>query len=300
MSTTHSTAYIYDAIRTPGGKGKKDGSLHSIKPVSLLTGLMQDMQQEHGLETELIDDVVLGCVTPIGDQGSCIAKTAALAAGWDWRVSGVQLNRFCASGLEAVNLAAQKVRSRWEDLVVAGGVESMVSPPEHDITLEAAMFQAVREGEFLLYYQPIVDTNTRQIQCFETLMRWRHSSLGMASPVHLIPIAESNGLINLLGAWALKSACVQLKYFEEDAKRPLYISVNVSARQFRNDHFLIALDDALAFSGLPGEWFLLRIADGTLMIDPIHAESVVAEGGARMAPLSIKRQQTNAINVINN
>lgn len=118
-------AYLFDAPRTPRGKGKKDGSLHSVKPISLLSGLMQDMQERLSLDTALIDDVVLGCVTPVGDQGADIAKTAALAAGWDWQVAGVQLNRFCASGLEAVNLAAQKVRSGWEDLVVAGGVESM-------------------------------------------------------------------------------------------------------------------------------------------------------------------------------
>ncbi len=118
-------AFVYDATRTPRGKGKKDGSLHTMKPISLLSGLMQELQTRHRLDTALIDDVVLGCVTPIGDQGACIAKTAALAAGWDWQVAGVQLNRFCASGLEAINLAAQKVRSGWEDLVVAGGVESM-------------------------------------------------------------------------------------------------------------------------------------------------------------------------------
>lgn len=122
-------AYLYDAPRTPRGKGKKDGSLHTVKPVSLLAGLMRDMQVRLQLDTALIDDVVLGCVTPIGDQGADIAKTAALAAGWDWKVAGVQLNRFCASGLEAVNLAAQKVRSGWEELVVAGGVESMSRIP---------------------------------------------------------------------------------------------------------------------------------------------------------------------------
>jgi acetyl-CoA C-acetyltransferase len=122
-------AYIYEAIRTPRGKGKKDGSLHSVKPISLLTGLMGELQQRHQMDTALIDDVVLGCVTPIGEQGADIAKIAALAAGWDWRVAGVQLNRFCASGLEAVNLAAQKVRSGWEDLVVAGGIESMSRVP---------------------------------------------------------------------------------------------------------------------------------------------------------------------------
>jgi acetyl-CoA C-acetyltransferase len=122
-------AYIYEAIRTPRGKGKKDGSLHSVKPISLLTGLMGELQQRHQLDTALVDDVVLGCVTPIGEQGADIAKIAALAAGWDWKVAGVQLNRFCASGLDAVNLAAQKVRSGWEDLVVAGGIESMSRVP---------------------------------------------------------------------------------------------------------------------------------------------------------------------------
>ncbi|MCH8619944.1 acetyl-CoA C-acetyltransferase [Undibacterium sp. TS12] len=122
-------AYLFDAPRTPRGKGKKDGSLHSVKPVSLLSDLMQDMQQRLSLDTALVDDVVLGCVTPIADQGADIAKTAALVAGWDWQVAGVTLNRFCASGLEAVNLAAQKVRSGWEDLVVAGGVESMSRVP---------------------------------------------------------------------------------------------------------------------------------------------------------------------------
>jgi acetyl-CoA C-acetyltransferase len=124
-----SEAYLYEALRTPRGKGKQDGSLHSVKPITLLTGLMRELQSRHRLDTGCIDDVVLGCVTPVGDQGACIAKTAALAAGWDWRVAGLQLNRFCASGLEAVNLAAQKVRSGWEDLVVAGGVESMSRVP---------------------------------------------------------------------------------------------------------------------------------------------------------------------------
>jgi acetyl-CoA C-acetyltransferase len=122
-------AYIYEAIRTPRGKGKQDGSLHSVKPISLLTGLMQELQQRHQLDTGLVDDVVLGCVTPIGEQGADIAKIAALAVGWDWKVAGVQLNRFCASGLDAVNLAAQKVRSGWEELVVAGGIESMSRVP---------------------------------------------------------------------------------------------------------------------------------------------------------------------------
>ncbi|ANF82422.1 acetyl-CoA acetyltransferase [Acinetobacter sp. NCu2D-2] len=124
-----SEAYIIDAIRTPRGKGKKDGSLHEVKPISLLTGLLNELQARHQFDTSKVDDIVLGCVTPIGDQGADIAKTAAIAAGWDNDVAGVQINRFCASGLEAVNLAAQKVRSGWEDLVVAGGVESMSRVP---------------------------------------------------------------------------------------------------------------------------------------------------------------------------
>lgn len=122
-------AYVYDAIRTPRGKGKKDGSLYEVKPVNLLAGVLTELQRRNGFDTALVDDVVMGVVSPIGEQGSVIAKVAALKAGWDFRASGVQVNRFCASGLEAVNLAAQKVRSGWEDLVVAGGVESMSRVP---------------------------------------------------------------------------------------------------------------------------------------------------------------------------
>jgi len=122
-------AFIYDAIRTPRGKGKKDGSLYEVKPVNLLAGVLTELQRRNNFDTAQVDDVVMGVVSPIGEQGSVIAKVAALKAGWDFRASGVQINRFCASGLEAVNLAAQKVRSGWEDLVVAGGVESMSRVP---------------------------------------------------------------------------------------------------------------------------------------------------------------------------
>ncbi len=124
-----SEVYIIDAIRTPRGKGKKDGSLYEVKPISLLTGLLNELQHRHQLDTSKVDDIVLGCVTPVSDQGADIAKTAAVAAGWNDDVAGVQINRFCASGLEAVNMAAMKVRSGWEDLVVAGGVESMSRVP---------------------------------------------------------------------------------------------------------------------------------------------------------------------------
>lgn len=122
-------AYIFDAVRTPRGKGKKDGALYSVKPVDLIAGLLKAMQARNNLDTSQVDDIVLGCVTPVGDQGADIAKTAAMVADWDVSVSGVQLNRFCASGLEAVNIGAMKVRSGFEDLVVVGGVESMSRIP---------------------------------------------------------------------------------------------------------------------------------------------------------------------------
>ena len=122
-------AYIFDAIRTPRGKGKKNGSLYEVAPIDLIANLLQELQQRHDLDTSQVDDIVLGCVTPIGDQGADIARTAAIYANWHVDTPGVQLNRFCASGLEAVNTAAMKIRSGWEHLVVAGGVESMSRVP---------------------------------------------------------------------------------------------------------------------------------------------------------------------------
>ena len=118
-------AYLYDHVRTPRGKGKKDGSLHQASPVWLLRTLLKAMQARLDLDTALVDDVVLGCVTPVGEQGADIARTAVLDAEWAQTVAGVTQSRFCASGLESINLAAAKVKSGWEDLVVAGGVESM-------------------------------------------------------------------------------------------------------------------------------------------------------------------------------
>lgn len=122
-------ALIFDAIRTPRGKGKADGALYSFKPVNLVAGLLTALARRSDLDTRQVDDIVLGCVTPVGDQGADIAKTAALVADWDVSVAGLQVNRFCASGLEAVNLGAMKVRSGFEDLVVVGGVESMSRVP---------------------------------------------------------------------------------------------------------------------------------------------------------------------------
>lgn len=123
-------AFVYDAIRTPRGRGKSSGSLHEVKPVSLVTGLLDELKVRHqGLQANEVDDVILGAVSPVGDQGADIARTAVLAAGFGQQVAGVQLNRFCASGLEAVNQASARVKSGWEDLIVAGGVESMSRVP---------------------------------------------------------------------------------------------------------------------------------------------------------------------------
>ncbi|MET9222907.1 acetyl-CoA C-acetyltransferase [Streptomyces sp. NPDC088197] len=119
-------AYVYDAVRTPRGRGKANGSLHGTKPIDLVVGLIHELRRRFPtLDPAAVDDIVLGVVSPIGDQGSDIARIAAIAAGLPDTVAGVQENRFCASGLEAVNLAAAKVRSGWEDLILAGGVESM-------------------------------------------------------------------------------------------------------------------------------------------------------------------------------
>ena len=123
-------AFLYDAVRSPRGRGKSSGSLHTVKPVDLAANTLSTLLSRHSqLDPALIDDVVLGVVTPVGDQGCDIARTVAMAAGLPDSVAGVQLNRFCGSGLEAVNTAAQRVRSGWDQLIVAGGVESMSRVP---------------------------------------------------------------------------------------------------------------------------------------------------------------------------
>src|SRR5262245_33032582 len=129
-------AFIYEAVRTPRGRGKPaangkpGGALYEVKPVSLVVGLIDELRKRFPtLDPAVIDDLILGCVTAVGDQGMVIARTAALLAGLPDTVAGLTLNRFCASGLEAVNTAAQKVRAGWDDLIIAGGVESMSRVP---------------------------------------------------------------------------------------------------------------------------------------------------------------------------
>lgn len=122
-------AYIYDAIRTPRGRGRKDGSLHEITPIQLATQQLEAIRDRNDLDTSLVDDVIMGCVAPVGEQGSNVARVAAINAGYSETASGFQVNRFCASGLEAVNIAAAKVMSGEADLTIGGGVESMSRVP---------------------------------------------------------------------------------------------------------------------------------------------------------------------------
>jgi acetyl-CoA C-acetyltransferase len=130
MVTPAAEAFVYDHLRTPRGKGKAVGALHEVKPIDLIVGVLDELKRRNlSLDPGRVDDIVLGVVSPVGEQGGDIAKTAALASGFPETVAGVQLNRFCASGLEAVNQAAARVRSGFEDLVLAGGVESMSRVP---------------------------------------------------------------------------------------------------------------------------------------------------------------------------
>jgi acetyl-CoA C-acetyltransferase len=209
-----SDAYLYEAIRTPRGRGKPDGSLHSIKPISLVTGLMRELQARHQIDTALIDDVLLGCVTPVGDQGANIGRIAALAAGWDCKVAGVQLNRFCASGLDAVNLAAQKVRSGWDDLVVAGGVESMSRvPPGAD----GGAWSLDPETSLLTGYVPpcisadliatLDDCQREQLDAYALRSQQRAAAARAAGRLRaVVPVRDQNGVPVLAEDECLKPA----------------------------------------------------------------------------------------------
>ncbi len=122
-------AFIYDAVRTPRGRGKKDGSLHDITPIQLATQMLEAVRDRTAINTADVDDVILGCVTPVGEQGAVIGRAAVLNADYAETTAGMQINRFCASGLEAVNLAAAKVISGEADFAIGGGVESMSRVP---------------------------------------------------------------------------------------------------------------------------------------------------------------------------
>lgn len=124
-----SEAYIFDHVRTPRGKGRPDGALHSIAPIRLATQVLEATRNRNDLDTSLVDDVVMGVVTPIADQGCNMARIAALQAGYAENVAGVQINRFCASGLEAVNMAAARIKSGEADAIIGAGTESMSRVP---------------------------------------------------------------------------------------------------------------------------------------------------------------------------
>ncbi|MFC9056764.1 acetyl-CoA C-acetyltransferase [Streptomyces sp. NPDC057074] len=199
-------AFIYDAIRTPRGRGKR-GSLHQVKPVSLVTGLIDELRRRHpGLDPDRLDDVVLGVVSPVGDQGMNIAKTAALAAGLPDHVAGEQLNRFCASGLEAVNTAAQKVRSGWERLVIAGGVESMSRVP---MGSDGGPMAADPETAFDTYFVPqgigadliaTVEGFSRDdvdAYAVRSQQRAAHAWSGGYFAKSVVPVRDRNGVIVL-------------------------------------------------------------------------------------------------------
>jgi acetyl-CoA C-acetyltransferase len=123
------TAYIYDTVRTPRGRGKSDGALHDVQPVNLLSQVLEQLQSRNQLDTSLVDDVIMGCVAPVGEQGGDIARAAVLNAKYDQRVTGVQVNRFCGSALESLNMASAYIMSGQRDLMIAGGIECMSRIP---------------------------------------------------------------------------------------------------------------------------------------------------------------------------
>ncbi|CAN5370268.1 acetyl-CoA C-acetyltransferase [soil metagenome] len=144
-------AYIYDAVRTPRGKGKKDGSLHEITGLSLAVQVLEALRDRNDLDTSKVDDVILGCVTPVAEQGADVARTAVLAAGWAQSTAGVQINRFCASGLEAVNMATAKVKSGEADFAVGGGIEAMSRTP---MGSDGGAWPVDPSSAFPLYFVP--------------------------------------------------------------------------------------------------------------------------------------------------
>ncbi|ABF12369.1 acetyl-CoA C-acetyltransferase [Cupriavidus metallidurans] len=196
-------AYIFDALRTPRGRGRADGSLYEVNPVDLLAGLMTELQQRHDLDTAQVEDALIGCVMPNGEQSGCIAKTAALRANWDWQVPGVQLDRYCGSGLETVNIAAAKVRSGWENLLVAGGVESMSR-----ITMGGAPGPRDTKPDMVFQLKPVptgvaadlmatLDGHTREAvdrYALQSQQRAGHARASGYFDRSVVPVKDANGL----------------------------------------------------------------------------------------------------------
>lgn len=199
-------AYIFDALRTPRGKGKSTGALYEVKPINLLSKALNALQQRNNLDTSQVNDLIAGCVTPVGDQGGNIAKAALMYSGWSHAVSGMQINRYCASGLEAVNLAAARIRAGFDELIVAGGVESMSRVPmESDGG--ALLFDPMVTSKINYVPQGIAADLIATIQGFdrESLDAYALQSQQRASKAQaagyfdqsIIPIEDCNGLLIL-------------------------------------------------------------------------------------------------------
>jgi len=197
-------AFIYEAIRTPRGK-QKNGSLHEVKPLSLVVGLVDELRRRFpDLDENMISDVILGVVSPVGDQGGDIARTAVLAAGLPDTVGGVQLNRFCASGLEAVNTAAQKVRSGWDDLVLAGGVESMSRVP---MGSDGGAWALDPETNYAIGFVPqgigadliatIEGFSREDVDAFRSQQKAAAAWSGGYFAKSIVPVRDQNGLVIL-------------------------------------------------------------------------------------------------------
>ncbi|MCS7080939.1 MAG: acetyl-CoA C-acetyltransferase [Chloracidobacterium sp.] len=199
-------AFIFDAIRTPRGRGKASGALYEIKPIDLVTQLLRELQRRNGFDTGEVDDIILGCVTPIGDQGANIAKTAALYAGYAETVAGQQINRFCASGLEAVNHAAMRVRSGWEDLVIGGGVESMSRVPMGSDggammldPMVSATLRFIPQGVSADLIATLENFSREELDSYalRSHQRAAHATANGYFKRSLIPVTDMNGLLVL-------------------------------------------------------------------------------------------------------
>jgi acetyl-CoA C-acetyltransferase len=198
-------AYIYDAIRTPRGRGKSDGALHEVMPAELLAGLFRELQRRHNLDTAQVGDAMIGCVTATGDQGANVAKTAVQCAGWSDSIPAFQLNRFCASGLETVNSAATKVIAGWEDLVVAGGVESMSRVPMFAdggaIVLDPAINTAIEfvpQGVSADLLATVEGFTRKQVDEFAALSQQRAAAAREAGFfTSVVPVTDHSGMVIL-------------------------------------------------------------------------------------------------------